>query len=115
MPADPTNAEPWFDQIRAVPFVRHLRLVPAKSGDRNASGVLEITTPRGKHRLPLIVKRSYLDRSMVNAVIGQIQGERKAAKVGGLTVTNGETLVLAPYLATPTAVSYTHLSVVPAR
>ena len=106
MAVDPKNAEPWFDQIRAVPFVRHLRLVPAKSGDRNASGVLEITTPRGKHRLPLIVKRSYLDRSMVNAVIGQIQGERKAAKGGGRTITNGETLVLAPYLATPTAKSF---------
>ena len=36
---------------------------------------------------------------MVNAVIGQIQGERKAAKGGGQTVTNGETLLLAPYLA----------------
>jgi len=106
MAVDPTNAEPQFDQIRAVPFVRRLRLVPAKSGDRNASGVLEITTPRGKHRLPLIVKRSYLDRSMVNAVIGQIQGERKAAKRGGPTVTKGETLVLAPYLATPTAKSF---------
>jgi len=106
MTVDPTNAEPWFDQIRAVPFVRHLRLVPAKSGDRNSSGVLEITTPRGKHRLPLIVKRSFLDRSMVNAVIGQIQSERKAAKGGGRTATNGETLVLAPYLATPTAKSF---------
>ena len=106
MPADPTRDEPQFDRIRAVPFVRHLRLVPVKSGDRSARGVLEITTPRGKHSLPLIVKRSYLDRSMVNAVSGQIQGERKAAKVGGLTVTNSETLVLAPYLATPTAKSF---------
>jgi hypothetical protein len=106
MAVDPTNAETQFDQIRAVPFVRHLRLVPAKSGDRNSSGVLEITTPRGKHRLPLIVKRSYLDRSMVNAVIGQIQGERKAAQGGGRTTTNGETILLAPYLATPTAKSF---------
>jgi hypothetical protein len=53
------------------------------------------------------VKRSYLDRSMVNAVIGQIQGERKAARGGGgPSVTNGETLLLAPYLATPTAKSF---------
>src|ERR1700744_1300184 len=102
MPVDPTTAAPQFDQIQAVPFVRHLRLVPAKSGDRHASA-LEITTPRGKYRLPLIVKRSYLDRSAVNAMIGQIQGERKAAKGGGHTVANRETLVLAPYLAMPTA------------
>jgi hypothetical protein len=98
MPIDPTSAEPGFDQLRAVPFVRHLRLVPANSGDRNSGGVLEITTPRGKHRLTLIVKRSYLDHSMANALIGQIQRERKSA--------NGETLVLAPYLATPTAKSF---------
>jgi hypothetical protein len=105
MSTDPTRDEPQFDQIRAVPFVRNLRLIPAKSGDRSASGVLEITTPRGKHRLPLIVKRSYLDRSTVNAVISQIQGERKSAKDGGQSVRNGETLLLAPYLAVPTAKS----------
>jgi hypothetical protein len=99
MPADPTRDEPQFDRIRAVPFVRHLRLIPAKSGDRSAGGALEITTPRGKYSLPLIVKRYYLDRSMVNAVIGQIQGERKAAKRGSRSVGSGETLLLAPYLA----------------
>jgi hypothetical protein len=43
---------------------------------------------------------------MVNAVIGQVQGERKAEKGGGHTATDGETLVLAPYLATPTAKSF---------
>ena len=106
MAVGPTNTETRFDQIRAVPFVRHLRLIPAKVGDRHASPVLEITTPRGKHRLPLIVKRSWFDRTMVNAVISQIQGERKAAKGDGPTVTTGETLVLAPYLATPTAKSF---------
>src|ERR1039457_7518626 len=108
MPRDPIRDEPQLDQIRAVPFVRHLRFIPPKtSGDRDSNGILEITTPRGKHRLPLIVKRSYLDRSMVNAVIGQIQGERKAAKGGASPhVANGETLLLAPYLATPTARSF---------
>jgi len=106
MPADPTRDEPQFDRIRAVPFVRHLRLIPAKSGDRSAGGALEITTPRGKYSLPLIVKRYYLDRSMVNAVIGQIQGERKAAKRGSRSVGSGETLLLAPYLAVPTARSF---------
>src|SRR5580658_5971713 len=106
MPVDPTNDQPQLDQIRAVPFVRHVRMIPAKSGDRNSSGVLEITTPRGKHRLPLIVRRSYLDRSTVNALIGQIQGERKAGRDGRKRVRNGETLLLAPYLAAPTAKSF---------
>ena len=89
-----------------MPFVRRLRLIPVKPGDGNSSGVLEITTPRGKHLLPLIVKRSYLDRSTVNAVIGQIQSERKAAKDGGKSVSNGEPLVLARYVAVPTAKSF---------
>jgi hypothetical protein len=106
MPFDRIHDEPRLDQIRAVPFVRHLRLIPAKPGDGSSSGVLEITTPRGKHRLPLIVKRSYLDRSTVNAVIGQIQSERKAAKNASKNVRNGETLLLAPYLAVPTAKSF---------
>jgi hypothetical protein len=106
MSADPTRGEPQFDQIRALPFVRKLRLIPGKSGDRSSSCVLEITTPRGKHRLPLMVKRSFLDRSTVNAVISQIQGERKAAEDGGQSPRNGETLLLAPYLAVPTAKSF---------
>lgn len=107
MPLDPIRDEPQLDQIRAVPFVRHLRFIPPKtSGDRDSNGVLEITTPRGKHRLHLIVKRSYLDRSMVNAVIGQIQGERKATKGGGRSAGNAESLLLAPYLAVPTAKSF---------
>src|ERR1022692_4244675 len=106
MAGDPTHDEPLLDQIRAVPFVRHLRLIPAKSGDRNSCRVIEITTPRSKHRFALIVKRSYLDRSTVNAVIGQILGERKATKGGGQRVRNGEILVLAPYLAVPTAKNF---------
>ena len=62
--------------------------------------------PRGMHRLPLMVKRSWLDGSTVNAVISQIQGERKAVKGGGQNVSNGQTLLLAPYLALPTAKSF---------
>ena len=88
------------------PFVRHLRLIPAKSGDGTPAAYSKSRRREGKHRLPLIVKRSYLDRSTVNAVIGQIQSERKAAKDGSQNVRNGETLLLAPYLAVPTAKSF---------
>ncbi len=112
MPADRTHDEPRFDRIRAVPFVRHLRFIPARfipsktSGDRDSNGVLEITTPRGKHRLSLIVKRSYLDPGTVSAVIGRIHGERKAVKGGVRRAGTGEILVLAPYLAAPAAKSF---------
>ncbi len=63
--------------LAALPFVRGLRFIPApKSADRADDGVLEIETATGKHRLSVEVKRSYLNRSLVNAVIGQTHGRQ---------------------------------------
>lgn len=93
-----------LDRIRAIPFVRRLRFVARDaSDDPGSDGTLEITTPRGEYRLSLIRTRSYLDRSLVNALIGRIQGQRKAAKKQRHRATNGQTLLLAPYLPVPTA------------
>ena len=63
--------------LAALPFVRSLRFIPAlKSADRADDGVLELETATGKHRLSVEVKRSYLNRSLVNAVIGQAHGRQ---------------------------------------
>lgn len=63
--------------LAALPFVRSLRFIPAlKSADRADDGVLELETATGKHRLSVEVKRSYLNRSLVNAVIGKADGRR---------------------------------------
>ncbi len=63
--------------LAALPFVRSLRFIPAlKSADRADDGVLELETATGKHRLSVEVKRSYLNRSLVNAVIGQTHGRQ---------------------------------------
>lgn len=95
-----------LDQIRAIPFVRRLRLVRGEPhNDSGYYGTLEITTPGGEYRFSLIRKRSYLDRSVVNALIGKIQGEKKA-KNPQHSRTNGPVLVFAPYLPAPTAKSF---------
>jgi hypothetical protein len=63
--------------LAALPFVRSLRFIPApKSAGRADDGVLELETATGKHRLSVEVKRSYLNRSHVNAVIGQAHGRQ---------------------------------------
>jgi hypothetical protein len=95
-----------LDQIRAIPFVRRLRLVRGEPhNDSGYDGRLEITTPGGVYRLSLIRKRSYLDRSLVNALIGRIQGESRAKKPQHGR-TNGPVLVFAPYLPAPTAKTF---------
>ncbi len=95
-----------LDQIRALPFVRRVQFVPQEaSNDTAFDGALKITTPSGGYSLSLISKRSYLDRSLVNALIGRIQGEGKAKK-SQQGRTNIPVLILAPYLPAPTAKSF---------
>jgi hypothetical protein len=95
-----------LDQIRAVPFVRRLRLVPGESHhDSDYDCTLEITTPGGEYRFSVIRKRSYLDRSLVNALIGRIQRERKPKKAQQGR-TSFPALVFAPYIPAPTAKNF---------
>ncbi|MES1262605.1 MAG: type IV toxin-antitoxin system AbiEi family antitoxin [Acidobacteriota bacterium] len=70
-----TDIDTALAHLAALPFVRSLRFIPApKSADRADDGVLELETATGKHRLSVEVKRSYLNRGLVNAVIGQTHG-----------------------------------------
>lgn len=75
--------------LRALPFVREIDFDPAAE-------TLELTTPRGRHRLSVEVKRSYLDRTLVNAMLSQSSGG-----AGGKRRTKGVTgarIVLARYI-----------------
>jgi hypothetical protein len=54
--------EASMGRLRSLPFIRKLDFDPA-------AGMIELTTPRGRHRLSVEVKRSYLDRSLVNAIL----------------------------------------------
>src|ERR1700722_5645944 len=72
-----TDTDTALAHLAALPFVRGLRFIPApKSADRADAGVLELETATGRHRLSVEVKRSYLNRSLVNAVIGQTRGRQ---------------------------------------
>src|SRR5579884_312304 len=66
--------------LRAVPFIREIHFDPAAK-------TLELTTPRGRHRLSVEVKRSYLDRTLVNAMLSQASGgaggKRRTKRMGG--------------------------------
>jgi hypothetical protein len=54
--------------LRSLPFVSGLHFRPAE-------GTLDLTTPRGRHRLIAEVKRSYLDRGLVNAILSRAREE----------------------------------------
>ncbi len=72
-----TDTDTALAHLASLPFVRSLRFIPApKSADRADDGVLELETAAGRHRLSVDVKRAYLNRSLVNAVIGQAHGRQ---------------------------------------
>jgi hypothetical protein len=60
-------------------------------------GILEIITPRGRYRFSALVKKSCLDRSAVNAVIGRAIANRNVGNNRRLKATSGR-LVLARYV-----------------
>jgi hypothetical protein len=72
-----TDTDTALAHLAALPFVRRLRFIPTpKSAGRADDGVLELETATGKHRLSVEVRRSYLNRSLVNAVIGRAHGRQ---------------------------------------
>lgn len=78
--------------LRALPFVRELHYDPAAQA-------LELTTPRGRHRLSVEIKRSYLDRTLVNAILSQATGVSQGkGRTKGIT---GARIVLARYISPP--------------
>ena len=90
-----TDIDTALAHLASLPFVRGLRFIPAASdGDRGDDGVLEIKTQGGRHRLSVEVKRSYLNRSLANALIGQTPSRKRGGKSNE---TSGE-LVLARYV-----------------
>ncbi len=84
--------QPWdapLAHLRSLPFIRALHFAPAEE-------TIELTTSRGRHRLSVEVKRSYLDRTLVNAILSHASGGSS-----GKRRTKGTTsarLVLARYI-----------------
>jgi hypothetical protein len=76
--------------LRSLPFIRRLRFDPAED-------TIELTTPRGRHRLSVEVKRSYLDRSLVNAILS-LAPEESSGKGRTKSGKASARLVLARYI-----------------
>ena len=57
--------------LRSLPFIRNLRFLPASApAHREYDGVVELTTAHGRSRLPVLIKRTWLNQSLVNAILG---------------------------------------------
>jgi hypothetical protein len=76
--------EPYFRHLRALPFVKRLRIVRADSAAPDFDATLEVVTPSGKRRVSVEWKKSHLSRDLV---------EQIAAR---LSRVKGDTLLLAP-------------------
>src|SRR5690242_2151070 len=62
-----------LSHLRSLPFIRDLHYLPVgKTEDPEDDGTLELTTPHGRYRLSVEIKRSYLSDSMVNAVLSRV-------------------------------------------
>src|SRR5690349_8316665 len=95
-----------LSHLRSLPFVQNLRFLPAGSGtDRGVDDVVEFTTPHRQYRLSLEMKRSYLNKGLVNAILSRTRGSRQpeddAKRRKRLERTNGQ-LVLARYIPAAT-------------
>ncbi len=89
MTAKPRSAA--LEHLTSVPFVRSVRFIETgKTPYRLNESILEVRTPGGPWRLSIQVKRSFLDRSLLNALISQT-ASKKLNNTGG-------TLLLARYV-----------------
>ena len=68
--------------LRSLPFIREL--------DFDAEGkTIDLTTPRGRHRMSVEVKRSYLDRTLVNAILSHAPERSAGGKISLLRTHHG--------------------------
>ena len=62
--------------LRSLPFIRDVHLLPAGNDeDPGDDATLELTTPHGRYRLSVEIKRSYLGDSMVNAILSRMSDQ----------------------------------------
>lgn len=84
-----TGDFPYIEHLLSLPFVRKATLRPAPERKRSgADGNLDLTTPRGRHRLVVEEKRSHLSQALVGDVVA-----RAASGV------NAPLILFAPYVS----------------
>lgn len=85
---------PYLERLRSLDFVRAIEFSHGDGDDSLADGVLRLRTPKGTFAFDIERKKSYLDRSLLNALVARAQ--HRAQK--GHSV-----LVLARYVPLPSA------------
>jgi len=94
MGPDPAPLAPFLDRLREVPFVRALELTTAPGrGQAPGEPVLRVRTARRTFPLALEIKRTFLDRTVTNAIIAEHAAHRKHGR---------DLLLLARYIPRPT-------------
>lgn len=75
MPQKAEAFEPYLARLREIPFVRgvQLRALEVTRNHRRLDGLVVLTTPAGKHELPVELKRTYLTYATVNGVLAQMK------------------------------------------
>lgn len=82
----------YFQLLRELPFITSLEFKqPSSRGGRGVDGILRIGTPKGIQAFAVEVKRSYLDRTLLNGLIALRKKQ------------DAPLLLLARYVPTPSA------------
>jgi len=87
-----TERKAWdtpLAHLRSLPFIQTLDFDPTAK-------TIDLTTPRGRHRLSVDVKRSYLDSALVNAILSHASGASKGNR--RTKQTDATRIVLARYI-----------------
>ena len=83
---------PYLEKIRGLEFVKGLDFLAERNlhEDKEIDGQLRIRTPKGTFNFLVEHKSSYLDRSVLNALITQAkhQTERASAQSSSLPATS---------------------------
>jgi hypothetical protein len=91
-----TKLVPYLDTIRALDFVKGLELKQVVSQrDLGLDGLMIIATSRGKFSFGIEQKGSYLDRTLLHAIIGQARNYQQSSR--------RPLLLLARYIPRPSA------------
>ncbi|MEW6131469.1 MAG: type IV toxin-antitoxin system AbiEi family antitoxin [Acidobacteriota bacterium] len=78
---DETKLAQYLDRIRALDFVKGLELGQAVSQNVfDPDGLLTIVTPKGKFSFGIEQKGSYLDRTLLHAIIGQARSYKESSR-----------------------------------
>jgi hypothetical protein len=91
----PRDLDPYLDRLRDLPFVRHVQLaMPPVRGPARSEALVKLRTRRRTFTLVVRTKRTYLDRTLANALIAEHAALARTERL--------PLLLLARYIPRPT-------------